>query len=247
MVVHLLPEGRLAKPVERVDERYILSKINSNDKRERHYRVVRIPMWDGQLFFSMYYRFLVVNDTLFCEARFFLLPPLKKKYLDINNIPSAPTNREFYETLMQSVFVGAFSWIPVWFKALAFVQGGFMAEGARLKQWKREVESNRLYNYGWENSLREKWASASYERYFQKVDKDVSQKLLTNEFLAGLLDFLSEKNISVEQFKQTSTKIINEGVMISGGEVKAETFAVGKGASIAKTAINAVTGGGKQP
>lgn len=121
-----------------------------------------------------------------------------------------------------------------------------MADSARRKQWKREVESNRLYNYGWDASLREKWASTSYERYFQKVDKDVSLKMLTNEFLASLLDFLSEKNISIEQFKQTSTKIINEGVMISGGNVKAETLAVGKGAQVAKTAINAVKGGGKE-
>ena len=94
--------------------------------------------------------------------------------------------------------------------------------------------------------MREKWASSSYERYFQKVDKDLSIKMLTNEFLASLLDYLSGKNVSIEQFKQTSTKIINEGIMISGGEVKAETLAVGKGAQIAKTAINAVKGGGKE-
>jgi hypothetical protein len=66
-------------------------------------------------------------------------------------------------------------------------------------------------------------------------------KLLTNTVLAGLLDCLAEKNISIEQFKQTTTNI-NEGVMISGGEVKAETLAVGKGAKIAKTAIDRVSG-----
>lgn len=241
-----MPNGRLAKPIENIDEEYILKKMNSNDKKERHYRVVRIPMWNGQLFLSMYYRFLVTNDILFCEARFFLLTPLKKKYLEIKNIPLMPTKREFFEALMQSIFVGAFSWIQVWLNALAFMQGGFMSERARVKQWQREVESNRLYNYGWENSLREKWSSELYERYFQKVDKDVSQKLLTNGFLAGLMDFLSERNICIDQFKQTSSKIINEGVMISGGEVRAETLAVGKGAKIAHTAINTVRGGEKQ-
>lgn len=58
---HLLPKGRMTKPLDCVDQEYVLSKINSNDKRERHYRVVRIPMWDGQLVLSMYYRFLVLN------------------------------------------------------------------------------------------------------------------------------------------------------------------------------------------
>jgi hypothetical protein len=46
--------------------------------------------------------------------------------------------------------------------------------GGKAFESRFEVESNRLYNYGWDTSLREKWASSSYERYFQKVDKDVS-------------------------------------------------------------------------
>lgn len=243
-VAHLLPDGRLSKPVKNLDKKYLISKINSNDKKERHYRVARISMWDGQLILSMHYRFLTIEDNLFCEARFFLLPPLKEKYLAINRITSKPTGIEFGENLVQSVFKGAFSWIAVIFNIIGFIQGGFMAERAKNKGWKREVECNRLYNYGWESSLREKWSSPSYERYFQKVDKDVALKLLTSEFLSALQNLLKEKNISTDQFSQATTKIVNEGVIISGGEVKAESFAVGRGAKIVNNAINAVKGRG---
>lgn len=238
LVAHLLPNGRLSKPVERVDQYYLVSKANSNEKRERHYRVARIPMWNNQVVLSMHYRFLAIQDNLFIEVRFFILPPLKEKYLAIEDIPLKPTGREFGENLIQAVFFGAFSWIGVVIHLMVFVQGGFLAESAKKNAWKREVESNRLYNYGWGYSLREKWASTSYQRYFQKVDKDVAHKLLTSEFLSSLQKYLSEKNISTDKFSQTTTKIVNEGVMISGGEVKAESFAVGNGANIAKNAIN---------
>lgn len=106
-----------------------------------------------------------------------------------------------------------------------------MRERLRAKGWKKEVESNRLYNYGWKYSLREKFSSYNYERYFQKVDSDFVLKLLTSNFLSSLQNHLKSKNISLEQFSQTTTKIINEGVIMSGGEIKANSFSVGKSSS----------------
>lgn len=227
--------GRLSKPINSVDSGFILNKINKNDKRERYYKVVRIPMWDGQIYLSMYYRFLEINGNLYTEAKFFLLPPLKKKYLDISKIPIVPTLREFWKDVSKSIFTGAFSWIVVYFRFFVFIQGGFLLAGSQRKKWKREVEADRLYNYGWDNSLREKWAEANYESYFQKIDIDFTSKIFTNEFLTTLLNYLSDRNISTEQFKQTTSKIINEGVMVTGGEVKADTLVVGKGAKATNT------------
>lgn len=240
LAAHLLPNGRFEKPVSEIDRQYILGKINSNEKRERYYKVARISMWEGQLIISVYYRFLIINDNLFTEVRFFLLPPLKEKYLELKNLPLVATKKEIIGDITRSVFAGSYSWFIVVARVAAFIQGGFLAENARRKAWRREVESNRLYNYGWENSLREKWSSLAFERYFQKIDKDVALKLVTGEILSSLQIYLSERNISTEQFSQTTTKIINEGVMISGGEIKADSFAVGKGAKIAKSALNKV-------
>jgi len=229
--------GKMTKPIDHIDNQYLIDKIGKNDKDERHYKVIRIPMWNDQLLLSMYYRFLIVNKNLFCEAKFFILHPLKDKYLQINNIPTQTTYNETIDTLRKALGTATFSWLFDILWLLAFVSGGFMSKRLQLKAWKKEVETNRLYNYGWNNSLREKWSSISYKNYFQQADKDISQKLLTNEFLSGLMAYLSEKNISIEQFKHTSTKIINEGIMISGGEIKTDSIAVGKGAKIAKTAM----------
>lgn len=235
---HLLPNGRLSKPVECVDAEYLYNRINSNDKRERHYKVVRIEMWESQIILSMYYRFLVVKDKLVIEARFFLLPPLKAKYLAIDDIPVKSSGSEFARDFILSLFIGTFSWLGAVGNVLSFLQGGFMTDKAKKNKWKKEVEENQHYNYGWHNSLREKLSSLSYERYFQKVDKDIAHKLLTSEFLTSLQDYLSTKNISIDQFSATTTKIVNEGVIISGGEIKAESIAVGKGSKILKNAFN---------
>ena len=243
LVAHLLPDGRFSKPVDHIDAQYIAAKINNDDKRERHYRVVRIPMWDSQMILSTQYRFFSFKNNLFAEVRYFLLPPLKEKYLSIDQLPLESTGKDLFKSLVQSIFIGAFSWIGVIINVFSFLSGGFMADFLNRKRWRYELRSNKLYNYGWESSLREKWSSIHFERYFQKVDKDFTLKVLTSEFLGVLLEYLEQNNISTDQFSQTSTKIVNEGVILSGGEIKADSFAVGKGVKIVKNIINAVKKG----
>jgi len=239
---YLLPNGRLNKPIDKVDNSYIFSKINKNDKKERHYKLVQIPIWDGQLFLSIYYRMMIVNDGLFVETRFFLLPPLKKKYLDIANLPTLPTQYELGKHIASSIFAGVFSWIVVYVKLLIYIQNGFETKKSRIRKWEREVKSNRLYNYGWDESLREKWSELIYERYFQSVDKDFALKTITNELLTTLRRYLFEKNVATDQFKQATTTIFNEGIIISGGNVKTDSLAVGKGANISKNVLNKTKG-----
>ena len=141
---HLFPQEDSCKPVAYVRQQHIISKINSHDKLERHYRVVRIPMWGGRILLSVYYRFLVISDNLFCEARFFMLPPLHQKYLRINNIPSNETRQELANSIFQSLIAAAFSWIVVLSKVFNYIQGGFASERKWLQQLKKDKESDRL-------------------------------------------------------------------------------------------------------
>jgi len=95
LLPHLLSNGPLSRPICSVDKGYISSKINQNDPRERHYKVIHIGMWNFQVLLSMYFRFYSINNNLFIEGRFFLLPPLKEKFLNITNIPAKTTTEEF--------------------------------------------------------------------------------------------------------------------------------------------------------
>lgn len=239
MLERLLPQGRFQKPVETLDQEYILNKINQNEPKERYYKTVRIPLWDGQIYLSVYYRFLVLENTLFTEAKFFMLPPLKKKYLNISNIPTVSSISDNIRDLLKSILFGIRSLGNITFRFNSVFPLVEYNKGVQLQMWKKEVETNRLYNYGWQNSLREACAEEGYERYFQSVDQDLTFKILTNEFLKTQRDFLTRHNVSTDRFNQTTTKIINHGVMVSGGQVQVGTLAAGIGAGITQK----ITGG----
>lgn len=238
----LLPEGRLNMPKTDVSDDTLQAKMFGNDKLMRHYTAVRIPIYDKQVMISMFFRLLKINETLFVESRFFLLRPLMKKYRDLAQTPKHFKFRDLMADVLISAVTAPFKSVYGIFETISSVSNAIAGNRRLLKEWRNEVEDNRLYNYGWEYSLREKWMSSSFERYFQQIDQDLFLKLLTDEFLNSILSYLEQKNISTERFKQTTTKIINEGVMISGGEVKTESFAVGKGANIVKTTANKITG-----
>ncbi len=78
-VEHILQNGRFSKPITNIDKNYILSKIGKNETKIRHYKVIYIPIWNNQLIFNIYYRFIIMHNSLFVEVKFFLLPPLKEK------------------------------------------------------------------------------------------------------------------------------------------------------------------------
>ena len=232
LLKHIQPRGRMRKPVTTVDRQYILKKINGNEKRERHYRVVRVPMWGGQIIISMYYRFLIRNQSLFIESRVYMLPPIKKKYLQVEEIMENQSLKELKNTCIDSIIYASYYWLIVLYKLLRYVFGGFMGKYLQRKVWSKEFKESRLYNYGWPVSFREIVASKEYERYFQSVDQDVNMKLITSEFIQSVKEFLTSKNISTEQFTQTTTKIYNEGVIVSGGLVKSSSMAAGKRAMV---------------
>jgi len=243
LISGLQPKGRFAKPEITITDELLKDKMYKSDKLQRHYTVVKIPLWDRQIIISMFFRLVIVKDILFVESRFFLLKPLKEKYLNIENLPEKKRFRENVSNALLAAIKAPFTWLWSIIQFLGFVQNSITGGSNKVKQWRKEVEDTRLYNYGWDVSLREKWSSTGFERYFQQVDQDLNLKLLTNEFLTAMLDFLEEKNVSTEQFRATSTKIINEGVMISGGEVKAGSLAVGKGSKIVDKAMNTVKRG----
>jgi hypothetical protein len=151
MLSHLMPEGTISRPVDWVHKSYVTSKIGSNDKRERHYRVVRIPMWDGQIFLSMYYRFLICNDNLVLRSKGFLATTFARQ---ISAMPSEATQRELVNNMWRSVVIGIVSWIPALLHTVVYI-GELVEELKREREWRREVEANRLYNYGWKSALRE--------------------------------------------------------------------------------------------
>jgi hypothetical protein len=87
------------------------------------------------------------------------------------------------------------------------------------------------YDYGAEPSLRAEIASATYANYFQRMDSELYEKSLNRCIFDTVIDFLEERGIDVSSLKETRTTIINSGVLVKGGDVKADVLAVGERAT----------------
>lgn len=235
MLGFLTPDGPFQRPRDHVDAQQMARFVDNNDPAVRHYKVIRMQLWGGEVVLSNLYRYVIQGGTLYVEARSLVLPPLAGKYLALQNLPLAPLAGEAAKELGVSLLRATVAWVPVLLRAVPLVLGGLAeylgrAERRRHKANCREIAENQLYNYGWNRSLRENWAGDNYSRYFQMMDKDFYGKVIAETLLDSLLKSLERRNISTAGLKQASTRIYNEGVMISGGTVQADSIAAGKGA-----------------
>ena len=71
-------------------------------------------------------------------------------------------------------------------------------------------------------------------------------RLTERQILNGIIDFLDSKNIDTSDLKKREQVILNEGVIMTGGNVVAENIIVGKNAK-SKGAFVRKIGGGSAP
>ena len=230
-VPQLMPMGSFNAPLETLSAGHIGQHIGSDDRQTRHYKAIRFVLWSSQIVLSTFLRYVVVKNVLYVEARSFVLPPLAARFLALKNLPLVPQFSERITDFVLSFLRAIYAWVPVLLRAFNFVQGGFLDTKSRwLKRSKKEVLANQRYNYGWDKSLRETWAGRDYERYFQMVDLDFCQKVVRESLLNSLLKSLEARNICTESLKNASTVIHNEGVIVNGGQLKAENLTAGRSA-----------------
>ena len=79
--------------------------------------------------------------------------------------------------------------------------------------------------------MREKQAGNSYRVYFQRLDKEMHVKIIEQHVIDFLAEFLAARNVDTSELRAKGETIMNFGVIISGGSVRAGSVAVGKGAS----------------
>ena len=66
--------------------------------------------------------------------------------------------------------------------------------------------------------------------YFQMLDKEMHSKVVRQQLLDVLISFLDEHGVDTSEIKDRGSHILNNGVIVSGDTINAESFAVGEGA-----------------
>jgi len=224
----------LSAPQNHVDAEVVRNAMLESEQRLRHYRCIRVVDWSGELVLSIFLRFSKLSHNLFAEASYFLLTPVATQYRRIDSMTPHLTFRRVFSMITKAAFA-----TPFLILLSPLILLGRAHERVSLWLSRREqrkcIVDNPSYDYGADFSLRQ-WASSNeYQRYFQKLDKEMYLKVLEKNILDSILSFLEEKNVDVSELKQRQTAILNTGVIVSGGTLAAGSLAVGEGAKTSTT------------
>ena len=208
----------------------------------RYYLSIRAIDWEGELVLSIFLRFFKVGEKLFAETSYYLLPPLDSYYHQFDRIKPVPSWIDRILFLHRSIGITPF--------ILAFAPFTLLAKiinriAVLIKRWdtKYVIKNNPVFDYGAARSLRENESSDKYRKYFQRLDKEMYLKLIERQLLNSIIDFLDSKNIDTSDLKEREQVILNEGVIVSGGNVMAENITVGKNAKSKITRVRKVRKG----
>jgi hypothetical protein len=93
---------------------------------------------------------------------------------------------------------------------------------------RRMIRENALFDYGAATTMRQAESAWAFTRYFQKLDKEMHVKIVERQLLDSVIQFLDSKDIDTSDLRDRQTVILNQGVIVSGGSLEAETLAVGQ-------------------
>jgi hypothetical protein len=220
------PEQR---PNTWVDPRLVEQFAEHPTEAVRYYLCARVVSWQGELVVSMLLRFVKLNDKLFIEANYFVLPPIHPRYHAIDKLPLVPSWEKKLGLAMNALPRTLVLW-PASPLILLASAAGFIERSNREGATLRLIRRSQVFDYGANASLREQAASPLYRRYFEKLDKEMYVKVIERHVLETLVRFLDQRDIDTSDFNEQRLTILNSGLIVSGGSVTADSLAVGEGA-----------------
>ncbi len=226
------------QPVADVELPIIEKLMMKSTSSVRYYKCFQIVSWKGDLVLSVFLRFQKLSESLFIEASYFLLPPVKEEYRKIDSMQPLLSMRSWLvftgKTLMTSLIIFPTSFITLIRRAFSPI-----ARWNQDRPMRRVIREDLTFDYGASSSIRSLASSIEYQHYFQRLDKEMYIKIVERQILDTLVSFLDGKNIDTSDLKNRQTTILNNGVIMSGGKIQAGSFAVGE---LAKSIVNQVTG-----
>jgi hypothetical protein len=226
-----LPEA-LGRPVTKIDTSSMGEYVANSSTTARHYQNFRLVDWSGELILNAFLHFSHTAHNLFVEVTYCLLVPLDERYRWVDSLNPVPTWRDWLRLLVVSGLKAVFIW-PAWLGYLFQLLNRPIAKWLRQHEKRKMVQQNPAYDHGAHGSLREHASSSGlYRRYFQKLDKEMYVKILEGQILDTLVGFLDERDIDTSLLKEMQSRIINSGIIVSGGgTVEAHTLPVGRGST----------------
>jgi uncharacterized membrane protein YidH (DUF202 family) len=217
---------RLARPSSQIPAEALRDLLRSPELTNRVYRCIRIRGWAGEYVLSVFLNFTSSGRSLFAEARYFLLAPVRNEHLAIDKLEPWPP-------LGQKLRIAASALVVTPFLLAAGVLRTLNEVRSAVRRWRAGRTTRRLirtdpnFDYGATTSVRELAQSDTYRRYFQQLDREMTGKIVERQILDSIIRFLDERNIDTSEIEERQTAILNNGLIVSGGTLNAESLAVG--------------------
>ncbi|HET7437759.1 MAG TPA: hypothetical protein VFN10_23845 [Thermoanaerobaculia bacterium] len=219
------------RPAQRVSQTTIERlRADNSDAHARWYPWVRVYDWENDIALSVFLRFHLQGKHLFIEVSRHLLTPLGEAYRAVDRTPPA-TIAEVVKLFITSAIGAPFAAIYYPLQLLARGQQTLVhLFGFERREHARAVRENPRFNFGVAQSLREQASSGLYSHYFQKIDAGMFASMLDAEILDTLVTYLDARGIDTSELRERRLTIVNSGIIVQSGDVKAGSLAVGEGA-----------------
>lgn len=230
---------RFTRPYSQFNSEEIKNFLNTTAYHIRYYKHIKVISWNGDFIFSVFLRFVKNQKKVFIENNYFLLPPIKTEYRQVDTLNSKLNFRKVNQLLVESLLTIVFLWL---FSPILVVFGAFMefwGDRKYRKEMRYQIKEMPNFNYGAITSVRELATSSNYTHYFQKLDREMYLKVIERQIIDSLCEFLDSKNIDTSELTERRATIFNSGVLVSGGSFQATNVSSGTNT---KAIINGVSG-----
>ncbi len=218
----LLPDP-LRRPLWQVDPRMVDHYLEHPTHWVRHYRCIQVVDWRGELVVSLFLRFGIKNARLFCELSEFLLFPLKDEFHRYDALGGKLRFRHVVSMAGRSLLATP----GLSLRAPKVIWRPLVTARDRSRGDKR-VEQDPYFDYGAPFTALDRARSIDYRRYFQQLDREMYVKVLERTVMDAIVEVLDEHDISTTDLVKTGQNIINNGVMMSGGNFNARDVTTGR-------------------
>jgi hypothetical protein len=97
---------------------------------------------------------------------------------------------------------------------------------------KAAIRDGAVVDRGTRLTVRSRGASREYWRHFQRLDREMYAKLVEPAILDTVVTVLDESDVDTSDLVERQDMILNQGVLMTGGALRAESLAVGRGAEV---------------
>ena len=224
-------ESYLSKPkvVILEDQIWTLGQVDLESNR-RAYRVFRYIDKSRDNVFSYFLRFYNIGSVTFVEVSSYALQSFDRSRFTLKPLLEDNQLTRILKTIGAGILLATFSLyiIPAVWQVWVFLRNIYSWWRYDSRQ-KRAARLQEEYNYGLVRTFRESIAAPLDQSYFANQDMIMYLKAFQEGTLKGIVSLLRRYGVDTSEFEKTATNI-NNGVIMSGGNLSANQVAVGQGA-----------------